>query len=46
MLLIIIIQFFGIFSLVKIMKCKTIIAKDRWMWSLIIFMIPLVGVFL
>jgi hypothetical protein len=42
----ILLQSYGIFLCLRIMKARYITTKSRWIWSLVIFMCPLVGIFL
>lgn len=46
MAIFILFQFFSIIPCVKVMKSKSIIARDRWICSLLIFLVPVAGVFI
>jgi len=39
-------QAYSILICVRVMKARHLTAKSRWLWSLVIFICPLIGVFL
>jgi len=43
---IVIVQVYGIIACVKIARNKSIVASHRWAASMLVFMLPFVGVFL